>query len=379
MMMDRKPCIVLAAGGTGGHVFPAQALAGELLERGLEPVLFSDRRGDVFGERVQVRRILGGAIAGQGPWHRARSFGALGVGLLQSWWGIKRLSPRAVVGFGGYASVPTVLASWLCGVPAVLHEQNAVLGRANRALIGRATRVAVSFDAVGAVPEPLKERLVRTGMPVRPAFVRARDRIFRAPEPGEPIRLLVLGGSQGARVFSEILPAAIDRLQARLRTRLHVTQQCRPEDLAGVEEAYRRTGINAELATFFNDVPQRMAAAHLLISRSGASTVAEITTMGCPSILVPYPFATDDHQTANARAVEAAGGCWLMPQDTLTAESMAHGLEVILSNPQALVLAAQATREAASERATARLADVVLEAADVTPSQPPLLSGRLAA
>lgn len=379
MMITPRVTVVLATGGTGGHVFPAEALAAQLSERGIEPVLFTDRRGVSFGGDMQVRRIRGGGIAGRTAWGRVQGLCALGAGLIEAAWGLRRVKPAAVVGFGSYASVPTVLAaSWL-GIPAIIQEQNAILGRANRLLAPRVRRIATAFETVALLPGGAETKVVRTGMPVRPAFARLRDRAYQPPDPGSPIRLMVLGGSQGAKVFGDVVPAAVDRLTARLRSRLAIAQQCRPEALAEVEDAYRRIGITAELASFFEDVPQRLASAHLLIARAGASTIAEVTAVGCPAILVPYPFATDDHQTANARALADAGGAWLMPQETLTPEGLASLLEELLSRPGQLGAAAQAARAAGCERAAARLADLVLETIGAEPPEPALTPGRLAA
>ena len=371
--------IVLAAGGTGGHVFPAEALASQLRERGIEPVLFTDRRGVSFGGDIQVRRIRGGGLAGQSVWGRLKSLTELAAGLTQAAWALRLLSPGAVVGFGSYASVPSVLAASILGIPTIIHEQNALLGRANRLLARRAGRIATAFETVAALPKGVEHKLVRTGMPVRPAFARLRERTYQPPEGTGPIRLLILGGSQGARIFGEVVPAAIDRLNARLRSRLVISQQCRPESMSEVEDAYRRIGVGAELASFFDDVPSRLASAHLLIARAGASTIAEVTAVGCPSVLVPYPFATDDHQAANARAVTDAGGGWLMPQDTMTAEGLASRLESLFLHPAQLATAAAAARVAGFDRAAARLADLVLEVIGASPSDTAINSGRLAA
>jgi UDP-N-acetylglucosamine--N-acetylmuramyl-(pentapeptide) pyrophosphoryl-undecaprenol N-acetylglucosamine transferase len=371
--------VVLAAGGTGGHVFPAEALAVHLRELGIEPVLFTDRRGTSLGADTPVRHIRGGGLAGQTVWRRVRSLTELGIGLLQAGFALRRFRPRVVIGFGGYASVPTLLAAGAMGMPTIVHEQNALLGRANRLLASRAGRIATAFATVAGLPEGAELKVVRTGMPVRPAFARLRDRVYQPPEAGGPIRILVLGGSQGARVFGEVLPAAVDRLNARLRSRLAIAQQCRPEALSAVEDAYRRIGISVELASFFEDVPQRLANAHLLIARAGASTIAELTTLGCPAVLVPYPFAADDHQRANAEAIAALGGGWVMPQDSLTAEALAIRLEELLARPDALTAAAAAARAAGVDRAAANLAELVMEVMGLGPSETTLPLGRLAA
>ncbi len=379
MSAGRPLRVALAAGGTGGHVFPAEALASQLRERGIEPVLFTDRRGVSFGGEMQVRHVRGGGIAGQSAWGRMKSITALGAGLAQAAWALRLLSPRAVVGFGSYASVPTVMAASLLGIPTILHEQNAILGRANRLLARRASRIATAFEAVAMVPKGSEDKVIRTGMPVRPAFARLRERAYQAPEATGTIRLLVLGGSQGARVFGEVLPAAVDRLTARVRARLAITQQCRPEALDAVREAYRRIGIGAELGTFFDDIPARLAATHLLVARAGASTIAEITTLGCPAVLVPYPFAADDHQTANARALAEPGGGWLMPQETLTPEALSARLEDLFARPAKLAAAAAVAHGLGVERAAARLADLVLEVIGAAPPEIAISNGRLAA
>jgi UDP-N-acetylglucosamine--N-acetylmuramyl-(pentapeptide) pyrophosphoryl-undecaprenol N-acetylglucosamine transferase len=369
----------LATGGTGGHVFPAEAVAVQLRERGIEPVLFTDRRGNSFSVEAPERRIRGGAIAGRNAWGRLRSIAELAAGCMQARWALHRVSPRAVVGFGGYASVPTVLAAGLAALPTIIHEQNAVLGRANRLLAKRAGRIATAFETVAGLPSGTEHKVVRTGMPVRPSFARLCDRSYQPPDAVGPIRILVLGGSQGARVFSEVVPAAIDRLTARWRSRLVITHQCRPESLDAVEDAYRRIGIHAELSAFFDDVPQRLASAHLMISRAGASSVAEITTIGCPAMLVPYPFAADDHQMANARALVEAGAAWLIPQTEFTHEHLSTRLEELFTHPEMLVAAAARSREAGFDRAAARLADLVLEVMGAEPPDAAISNGRLAA
>ena len=378
-MRSERVRVVLASGGTGGHVFPAEAVAAQLRERGIEPVLFTDRRGGSFGGEIEVRRIRGGAIAGQTLWGRMRNCAALGAGCLEAGWGLRRMSAGAVVGFGGYASVPTVLAASMVALPTIIHEQNAVLGRANRLLAKRAGRIATAFDVIAGLPRGAEHKLVRTGMPVRPSFARLSDHSYQAPDGVEKIRLLVLGGSQGARVFGEVIPAAVDRLTARWRSRLSITQQCRPESLGAVEEAYRKIGIRAELSTFFEDVPQRLGSAHLLISRAGGSTVAEITSLGCPAMLVPYPFATDDHQTANAQALADAGGAWVIPQDEFTPEYLSAHLEQLFAHPEALTAAAARSRAAGFDRAAARLADLVLEVMGSAPPEAVASTGRIAA
>lgn len=356
-----RDLIILAAGGTGGHVFPAEALASELLDRGYRLGLITDKRGHAYGGalgKLETYRISAGGIAGRGVMGRLRGLLELGWGVLQARSLLKKLQPAAVVGFGGYASVPTMFAAVQTGIPTALHEQNAVLGRANRLLAPRVSRVAASYDHVKYLSAS-KGKLVHTGMPVRANIAALRDRPYVTPDIDGPVRLLVLGGSQGARILSEVVPAALAGLPEALRRRIEISQQCRPEDLEAVRAAYEGTGIQATLDSFFHDVPERLAQAHLVIARSGASTVAELTALGRPAILVPYPYAIDDHQTANAHAIDEAGGAWLMPQDAFTAEALAARLESVLSLPSTLAKAAACARAAGRPDAAARLADTV--------------------
>lgn len=356
------PFALLAAGGTGGHVFPAEALASALIARGWRLGLATDRRGHAYGGTLgslETFRIAAGGIAGRGALSKLRAVAELGLGVLQARAILKREKPDVVVGFGGYASVPTVVAATLLGVPTIIHEQNAVLGRANRLLAGRVARIATSYDAVKHLDPAWGNKVAHVGMPVRPAIAALRDMPYAEIADGQPIRVLVLGGSQGARILSEVIPAALARLPDSLRTRLSVAQQCRPEDLEAVRAAYAGTGIEATLESFFADVPERLAGAHLVIARSGASTVAELTALGRPAILVPYPHAIDDHQTANARAVDEAGGAWLMPQPAFTPEALASRLDSLFTQPGTLARAAGCARAAGRPDAAALLADQV--------------------
>ena len=354
--------VVLAAGGTGGHVFPAQALAAELDARGHRVALVTDSRGDaVVGApgAIEVHRIRAGGVAGKSIIARLRSAPELAFGTLQAHRLLKRTAPAVVVGFGGYASVPTMLAATFAGLATMIHEQNAILGRANRFLAPRVDRIATSFDSLAGLPEDAAARTTRTGMPVRPAVTAMRETPFPALDEDGEVRLLVFGGSQGAHIFSAIVPAALARLPGELRRRLRVAQQCRPEDLEATRAAYADNGITVDLDTFFDDVPKRLAAAHLLIARAGASTVSELTAIGRPAILVPYRFAIDDHQSANAHAVDAAGAGWLMPETAFTADSLAERLSALLARPATLIHAAARARAAGRPDAAGRLADMV--------------------
>ncbi|MFN4089984.1 MAG: undecaprenyldiphospho-muramoylpentapeptide beta-N-acetylglucosaminyltransferase [Alphaproteobacteria bacterium] len=348
--------IVLATGGTGGHVFPAQALAAELGARGHRVVLVTDARGGAFDEASAVHRIRA-ATPGRSPVAMLKAGLDIALGTLTALRLLRRLRPAAVVGFGGYASVPTMLAAGWLRLPTLIHEQNAVLGRANRLLAGRVRRIATAFERMSALPATAAERTVRTGNPVRPAIAALRSRPYAPPAADERFHLLVTGGSQGARVLSEVIPAAIDALPPPLRRRLAVVQQCRPEDLEAVRAAYAAAGVDAELASFFADMPERLAAAHLVIARAGASTVAELGAAGRPAILVPYPFAMDDHQSANARAV--ADAAWVRPQRDLAAADLARLLAELMDDPAALAARAAAATAHGRPDAARLLADLV--------------------
>jgi UDP-N-acetylglucosamine--N-acetylmuramyl-(pentapeptide) pyrophosphoryl-undecaprenol N-acetylglucosamine transferase len=353
--------IVIAAGGTGGHFFPAEALAAELVARGNRIVLMTDARSGGLSSPTFTGReqyvIRGAGIAGRGLWRGAKAIGALAAGVIQARGILARIDAGCVVGFGGYPSVAPILAARLLRHrPAViLQEQNAVLGRANRFLASRADVLALGFEGTQKVPAGTYIEV--TGNPVRPAITALSQTSYIAPT--DRIRLLVLGGSLGARVFSDVVPAALRSLPDALRARLSVVQQTRPEDVERVKAAYAAHGILAELSPFFPDVAARLVAAHLVIARAGASTVAELAVVGRPSILVPLPGAIDDHQSANARALAEAGGAWLIPQPSFTPALLTERLGALLAGSVALTEAAVAARSHARADAAASLADIV--------------------
>ena len=354
--------IALAAGGTGGHLFPAEALARALLERNCRVALVTDRRGQAFGDKlpdIALHRIRAGRF-GAGLMSKVMAGAELALGTLESHRLLRRLAPAAVVGFGGYPSVPPMLAAARLGLPTLIHEQNAILGRANRLLAPRAKRIATSFAEVGAIREADRARIVETGNPVRPAIATLRGTPYPTPSADGPFEILVTGGSQGARVLSEVVPAALSQLPEPLRRRLRLTQQARAEDIEAVRRAHQASGVAAELATFFADVPARLVRAHLVISRSGASTVAELAMIGRPAILIPYLQAADDHQTANARALEQAGGAWVMGQATITAGALAEKIAALMAAPTRLAEAAAKAHGLGRPDAARVLADLVL-------------------
>lgn len=374
--MSQKPNLfLLAAGGTGGHMFPAEATARALLARGHRVMLATDRRGAVHADKfagAEVRIISAGGVAGRGILQRARATIDLGFGFLQARRFIAALKPDAALGFGGYASLPTMAAALLARLPTALHEQNAVLGRANRLLAPRVRRIATSFETTRAVREVDRHKVVVTGNPVRPEIADIANLPYTEPHGDKSFHLLVMGGSQGARVFSRIMPAAIARLPEALRARLKIDQQARAEDLDAVKAAYKSCGVEAEVAAFFTDVPRRLAACHLLISRAGASTCAEFTAAGRPAILVPYPHAIDDHQMANAQAIDAAGGAWLIPEHCFDEAKLASRLEALMTMPETLVAAARAARATARVDAAERLAAFIEELLPANGNHEPL-------
>lgn len=353
--------IVIAAGGTGGHFFPAEALAVELIARGHRVVLMTDARSGglkspVFAGREQYV-IRGAGLAGRGPWRGIKAIGSMAAGVVQARGILGRLGAGCVVGFGGYPSVAPILAArMLRHRPVViLQEQNAVLGRANRFLSRRADVLALGFGNTTRVPAGTKT--VVSGNPVRPAIAALAQTGYVAAT--DRIRLLVLGGSLGARVFSDVVPAALAALPEVIRTRITLVQQVRAEDMQRVIAAYAASGIAAELAPFFGDVADRLVAAHLVIARAGASTVAELAVAGRPAILVPLPGAIDDHQSANALALLHAGAARVIPQPAFTPEALTALFTELLADPVGLTGAAVAARTQAKADAASRLADLI--------------------
>ncbi len=369
-MSDSSPLFLLAAGGTGGHVFPAEALSREFLGRGARVGLVTDKRGGKFeGElSVPAYKVAAGPL-GRNLFSKAFSVAKMGVGVLQALLLLRRLKPAAVVGFGGYPSVPLLYAAAKMDVPIVLHEQNAVLGRANRMLLPSAKLLATSFPHVLDIPGHIRTQIVHTGNPVRPAFAALRATPYPALEEDGPIRLLVLGGSLGAHIFSSVVPRALALLPAGLRGRILIAQQCRAEDLESAHAAFAGAGVEAELSPFFKDVPERMASAHLVIGRAGGGAIAELTAIGRPSVLVPFPHAHAGEQTENAQALAAAGGSWMIPQPTFTPEALAVRLESLLAMPASLAKAAAAARAWGTVTAADKLADCVYKAAGLTPAK----------
>jgi UDP-N-acetylglucosamine--N-acetylmuramyl-(pentapeptide) pyrophosphoryl-undecaprenol N-acetylglucosamine transferase len=361
-MSESTPFVILAAGGTGGHIFPAEALARELLGRGYKVALMTDQRGTKFSEDllIPVYRTRARSL-GDGIFGKIRSVIEMGIGVLQARSRLAKLRPNVVVGFGGYPSVPTLYAAAQLNIPIVLHEQNAVLGRANRALMGKARVIATSFPQVTGLKNSAQTRLVYTGNPVRPTFMALRGTPYPALSDDGPMKILVLGGSLGARVFSHVVPQALALMPEHLRRRIIISQQCRKDDVESARSAFAAAGVDAELSSFFRDVPERMADAHLVICRSGGSTVSELTVIGRPSVLVPYPHGHAGEQTANAEAVADAGGAWLIPEQAFTPEALAVRLESFMALPSTLTKTAASARAWGKVTAADALADAVAQ------------------
>jgi UDP-N-acetylglucosamine--N-acetylmuramyl-(pentapeptide) pyrophosphoryl-undecaprenol N-acetylglucosamine transferase len=356
------PLILLAAGGTGGHLFPAEALGTALMARGYRVRLVTDTRaarysGLFTAEMIDV--VPSETLRSRGPLALLRTFATLAAGMLRALALVRRSRPVAVVGFGGYPTLPPLVAAMLLRVPTIVHDANAVLGRANRLLGRGATAIAVSFPGIldGKPAFARKARL--TGYPVRSAIRTAAAEPFSPPAAAGPFRLLIFGGSQGARVMADVVPAATALLDASLRARLDLVQQVREEDMARVRAAYDRAGIKAELAPFISDIAARYAAAHLVVARSGAGTVAELSAIGRPSILVPLPGAIDQDQFANAGVLDRAGGAIRVAQTDFSPEWLAGKIAELAALPDLLGRMAAAARGQGSLDADARLADLV--------------------
>ena len=360
-MTTAAPWVVLAAGGTGGHIFPAEALARTLVQRGLRVALITDQRGGAFSnlDAVPVCRIRARSLEGN-IFKKLGSVLEMGLGCLQAAGHLAQMRPVLVVGFGGYPAVPTILAASRGGIPILLHEQNAVLGRANRALLRHAKCLATGFPQVAGLPADAP-RAVHTGNPVRPAFATLRDAPYPSLAEDAPAHIFVMGGSQGAHIFSEVVPKALALLPQTLRRRIIIAQQCRAEDMERAKAGFAAAGVEAELAPFFKDVPERLNRCHLVICRAGASSVAELTTLGRPAILVPYPHGHAGEQQANAESVAEAGGAWVIPQSAFTPEALAVRLESLLTLPATLDKTAQAAKQWGTPNAADNLADCVME------------------
>ena len=368
---------VLAAGGTGGHMIPAHALASELRSRGHGVLLITDQRGaripGLF-ENVPVHVLPAGRLGG-GPLGWLRAGRSVLAGRREARNLYREHRPDAVVGFGGYPAFPALIAASATNIPTLLHEQNAVLGRVNRLVAREAHAIATAYECVERLKPAFVSKTVLVGNPVREAVVRLGEMPFPAFDETAPLKILVTGGSQGASILGQVVPAGLGELKPSLRHRLQIVQQCRPDDIDQVRDAYRLLEIPAELMTYIEDMPAKLAEAHLIIARAGASTIAELTTAGRPAILIPLPSATDDHQTANAREMARAGGARMIAQAQFTPERLARQIEALAADPLALANAASRALSVGRPHAARDLADLVERIAN---KQAPLPVGRAA-
>ncbi len=357
----KKPLIILTAGGTGGHVYPAEALAEELSRRGYRLMLVTDKRGQnnyrgMLG-KIPNFAVCAGAVMGKSQWFKIKSLFKTGIGVLQCMRLILKERPACVVGFGGYASFPCSMAAILLGTDLIVHEQNSVMSRTNRFLGRYATVVASSFKKTKYAPTGRKT--VQTGMPIRKAIAELYEHPY--PKTGKtlPFNILVLGGSQGAKIFSEVIPEAIKQLDTKLQKRIRMTQQCRGEDIETVRTAYEGAKCSLEISHFFENMPELYAATHLIISRAGASSVCEIAAAGIPAVLVPLPTAADDHQTSNAAEFKTNKGGIVIAQKDFSPTVLATVLNDLMQTPASLKVMAENTKKFAITDAAVRLAELI--------------------
>jgi UDP-N-acetylglucosamine--N-acetylmuramyl-(pentapeptide) pyrophosphoryl-undecaprenol N-acetylglucosamine transferase len=369
-MASLKPLVVLAAGGTGGHIFPASAFASAMIARGWRVGLLTDVRGLRFAESFPadwVNETQAATFAGVGALGRVRAVMTLGQGGLSALSLFHKDRPRLVVGFGGYPSIPALVAATALFIPKLIHEQNAVLGRVNRRFAPMAKLVASGFERLDHLPSGVRH--VVTGNPVRPGIIEASNAAFPSIASGAPLRILITGGSQGATLFGEVVPAAIEQLDRGLRARIEVIQQARQDQVERLIARYHAAGVAADVRPFFTDMGRRLAAAHLVIGRAGASTVTEIALVGRAAILVPLGIAMDDHQTANAQALIGSGALTCLSEADFTPETLRAALAALLSDPAGLSRKAQAMGFIGQADAAERLADLAESVASPVPKR----------
>ena len=352
---------VLAAGGTGGHMLPAHALAEELIARGHHAALITDDRGariPAIFENVPVHVLPAGRLGG-GPIGWAKALKNIFTGRAMASRMYETFRPSAVIGFGGYPALPALLAARRDGIPTLVHEQNAVLGRVNRLMAGKVDAIATAYPAVDRLSDKHQEKVHLVGNPVRDEVLALRDQPYPPLTEQGIFRVMVIGGSQGATILSDVVPDGLAMLPEHFRRRLQVTQQCRPEDIEQVRAKYAHHGIPADLATYFADIPSRLAWSHLVIGRAGASTIAELTAAGRPAILIPLPTATDNHQVSNAREMAKAGGARMILQSKFNPVELAKQMQKLGLEPQSLVRAAERAKSVGRPDAAKDLADLV--------------------
>ncbi len=361
-MSEKKYFILISAGGTGGHMSPAAALAHNLIERGYRVELTTDIRGKKYASMfggVKIHVVKSGTSFA-GILGKVRGAVNLGLGVIHSFKLIKSLSPDLVIGFGGYPSVPAVFAAQKLKIPTILHEQNAIIGKANAFLAPRSERIALSMPYVSGLEKADQFRCVITGNPVRAEISDLADTPYPELNMDDEIRIFIMGGSLGASVFSDIIPKALSKLPEEYKKCLKIVQQCRASDIEEARELYKNAGIDAELETFFDDVAQRLLKAHLFIGRSGASTVAEVSVIGTPAIYVPYPHHKDQQQKMNAESVASKGGAWIMEERNFTVDALLEKIESFISKPDTLLSAASHAKSCGSATSAKKLGNLVI-------------------
>ena len=360
-----KKLVVIAAGGTGGHLFPAAAFAEEMARRGWRVVLMTDARGRRYAQNFPAERIedVAAASLGANPLKAIPALFKIWRGANQALKRFRELQPSLVAGFGGYPSFPALTAAQRLHVPMLIHEQNAVLGRVNRAMAAHAEIVACGFERLDRLPPKAASRKRVVGNPVRPPILAVRDKPYPEPVPGGRLNVLLIGGSQGARILGEVVPEAFGLLDPALKARVDVVAQVREEQLTAARQAYGDAGVSAELAPFFSDMGDRLAKAHLVIARAGASSVTELQAAGRPAILVPFALAADDHQSANAEGLAEVGAADVFFEADFTPEALARCLAKRLGDPHGLAVRAAAARSAGKPEAAKTLADLAEEIA----------------
>lgn len=359
--MSQTKNIVISAGGTGGHMFPAEALALDLINRGYHVTLITDKRGAKYKDFANgiPLHVIQAAGLHSGVISKVKTVLSLGIGYLQAAKLLKKIKPNVVVGFGGYPAFPAVYAATKKKIPTIIHEQNAILGRANAFLAPKVDRIAIAWPQIDGIENADIMRSVVTGNPVRPDISALYAKPYPNLEQDGLLKILVMGGSMGARIFSQVLPEMVAMLPAAQQSRLLIVQQCRKEDIEDVQKAYVESNIQFELKTFFDDVPSQLEKCHLFIGRSGASTVSEVATAGRPAIFVPYPHHADQQQKRNANAVFDAGGAWVMTEEGFTANALLARIETFLQNPEALFNAAENARSCGKPDAARKLGNLV--------------------
>ena len=360
---EKQKIVILSAGGSGGHIFPAEAVAEVLIDLGMRVILITDSRfanfktGALSG--VEIKTIKTGTTVGSLP-KKFLGILSLALGIIQARFLLAKLKPNCVVGFGGYPSFPTIFSASSLAIPTIIHEQNSVLGRANRLLAGKVNVIATSFVGTRLIAKKDHKKIMLIGNPVRASIQEVAKIPYQQIAPDGVINILVTGGSQGASIFSEVVPQAVALLQSDIQSRLHIIQQCRQADVEKTRTLYDNIKVNAEIAAFFTDIPEKLARSHLVIARAGASTIFELAIAGRPAILVPLPTSMDNHQYHNATAFADVGGGWLISQDDFTAQSLAKQLEELINTPDILKKSAENARKLATDNSAEKLANAII-------------------